>query len=164
MPPLSTPFSKTCDFLYQILDSELSPYLELLVRKRCFWPSQSYCFDVISAGDSCEFNTNECSSNPCQNGATCKDEINKYTCECKPGYTGTQETFTKTSYKSNGVEYCYKINLRKPFCDIHLLSFLVAPLLKSGATYLLSMVSVGMCVCMYVCLCMCGQLKFNFKY
>ena len=46
--------------------------------------------------------------------------------------------------------------------------FLVAPLLKSGATYLLTMVSVGMCVClfvcMYVCMYVCGQLQFNFKY
>ena len=35
--------------------------------------------------------------------------------------------------------------------------FLVAPLLKSGATYLLSTVSVGMFVCLYVCMyvCMC---------
>ena len=33
--------------------------------------------------------------------------------------------------------------------------FLVAPLLKSGATYLLCMVSVGMFVCMYVCVSVC---------
>ena len=38
--------------------------------------------------------------------------------------------------------------------------FLVAPFLKNGATYLLSTVSV----CLYVCVCVCGQLKFNFKY
>ena len=33
--------------------------------------------------------------------------------------------------------------------------FLVAPLLKSGATYLLSTVSVGMFVCLYVCMYVC---------
>uniref|UniRef100_K1QI49 Versican core protein n=1 Tax=Magallana gigas TaxID=29159 RepID=K1QI49_MAGGI len=27
---------------------------------------------------------------PCQNGGTCLDLINKYECQCVPGYTGTQ--------------------------------------------------------------------------
>ena len=31
---------------------------------------------------------NECESDPCQNGATCVDGINSYTCECVKGYTG----------------------------------------------------------------------------
>ena len=39
---------------------------------------------------------------------------------------------------------------------------------SSRATYLLTTVSVGMCVCvsvcMYVCMYVCGQLQFNFKY
>ncbi|WAR19177.1 FBP1-like protein [Mya arenaria] len=30
----------------------------------------------------------ECSSNPCQNGATCVDSVNRYSCECAVGYTG----------------------------------------------------------------------------
>ena len=34
-------------------------------------------------------NINECASNPCENGATCIDEINGFTCECSPGYSGT---------------------------------------------------------------------------
>ena len=32
---------------------------------------------------------NECSSSPCQNGGTCTDHVNKYTCSCIAGYTGT---------------------------------------------------------------------------
>jgi len=32
---------------------------------------------------------NECSSDPCQNGATCKDDVNGYACGCADGYTGT---------------------------------------------------------------------------
>ena len=33
---------------------------------------------------------NECESDPCENGGTCEDEINAYTCVCAPGYNGTQ--------------------------------------------------------------------------
>lgn len=31
----------------------------------------------------------ECASNPCQNGATCNDQVNGYTCTCSGGWTGT---------------------------------------------------------------------------
>ena len=28
----------------------------------------------------------ECASSPCQNGGTCNDRVNKYTCTCDFGY------------------------------------------------------------------------------
>ena len=31
---------------------------------------------------------NECSSGPCDNGGSCVDQVNHYTCHCKPGYRG----------------------------------------------------------------------------
>jgi Notch-like protein len=31
---------------------------------------------------------NECSSDPCNNGGTCKDLVNKYECTCVAGYDG----------------------------------------------------------------------------
>ena len=37
----------------------------------------------------------------------------------------------------------------------HSLQFLVAPSLETGATYLLSIASVGMFVCLYVCMYVC---------
>ncbi|XP_077984887.1 uncharacterized protein LOC144439473 [Glandiceps talaboti] len=36
--------------------------------------------------DDCQ-DVNECLSNPCQNGATCNDNIDSYTCTCIKGYT-----------------------------------------------------------------------------
>ena len=30
----------------------------------------------------------ECASSPCQNGGTCIDDLNAYTCNCIPGYEG----------------------------------------------------------------------------
>jgi len=32
---------------------------------------------------------NECESNPCQNGGSCTDNVNSYSCACVDGYTGT---------------------------------------------------------------------------
>lgn len=31
---------------------------------------------------------NECGSNPCQNGGTCTDHLNRYRCLCMQGYNG----------------------------------------------------------------------------
>ncbi|XP_014854595.1 PREDICTED: sushi, nidogen and EGF-like domain-containing protein 1, partial [Poecilia mexicana] len=39
-------------------------------------------------GRRCQINVNECASNPCQNGGSCKDQINGFICECPPGYMG----------------------------------------------------------------------------
>ena len=33
--------------------------------------------------------TDECASNPCENGASCTDEVDGYSCECAAGYVGT---------------------------------------------------------------------------
>ncbi|VDI73005.1 Hypothetical predicted protein [Mytilus galloprovincialis] len=37
----------------------------------------------------CFTDINECSSNPCQNGATCNDQVNRYHCTCADGFTDT---------------------------------------------------------------------------
>lgn len=39
-------------------------------------------------GTNCDQNINECSSNPCQNGGTCTDGINGFTCACTAQWTG----------------------------------------------------------------------------
>ncbi|XP_045469521.1 fat-like cadherin-related tumor suppressor homolog isoform X5 [Harmonia axyridis] len=40
------------------------------------------------AGELCEFDLNECESNPCQNGATCINEVGSFRCNCLPNTTG----------------------------------------------------------------------------
>lgn len=40
--------------------------------------------------DHCEENIDDCPGNLCQNGATCMDRVNEYSCLCPPAFTGTQ--------------------------------------------------------------------------
>ena len=42
----------------------------------------------ISSPSSIFADIDDCESNPCQNGATCVDGIDSYTCECANGYSG----------------------------------------------------------------------------
>ena len=44
--------------------------------------------ETFITGLLCDYNTDECESSPCQNSATCIDEINSYTCQCASGFTG----------------------------------------------------------------------------
>lgn len=39
-------------------------------------------------GRNCEINIDDCEKNMCQNGATCVDGVNTYTCACPPTFTG----------------------------------------------------------------------------
>lgn len=39
-------------------------------------------------GDMCETNINDCVDHKCVNNATCIDQVESYSCECLPGYTG----------------------------------------------------------------------------
>ncbi|KAK3607491.1 hypothetical protein CHS0354_010303 [Potamilus streckersoni] len=51
-------------------------------------PGSAFCFcpDGFN-GEPCQ-DINECQSNPCQNGATCTDQVNNFTCMCVAGFTG----------------------------------------------------------------------------
>lgn len=42
------------------------------------------------AGELCNFEYNECESNPCQNAGECIDHIGSFECRCTKGYTGNR--------------------------------------------------------------------------
>lgn len=42
------------------------------------------------AGELCNFEYNECESNPCQNDGECIDHIGNFECRCSKGYTGAR--------------------------------------------------------------------------
>ena len=60
------------------------------VHGRCVASSASYscACEPGYAGVMCNVNVDDCKSNPCKNGATCVDGVNRYTCLCSAGYTG----------------------------------------------------------------------------
>ncbi|KAI0242791.1 hypothetical protein LSAT2_011097 [Lamellibrachia satsuma] len=67
--------------------------------------------------------TNECASNPCQNGGTCNDEVNKYSCDCGLGYAGVNcqidECF-RTTYTHGQLWLQYRPNCHKYIvCEPH---------------------------------------------
>uniref|UniRef100_T1IJR3 Notch n=1 Tax=Strigamia maritima TaxID=126957 RepID=T1IJR3_STRMM len=58
-------------------------------------------------GKHCDKDINECATTPCQNGATCNDYVNSYTCNCMMGFSGTDcetndEDCTSTSCMNGG--------------------------------------------------------------
>ena len=53
-------------------------------------PHYVYALDCsyLSMCDVVLVDINECTSNPCENGAICTDAVDAYTCACIAGYTG----------------------------------------------------------------------------
>ena len=64
-------------------------------------------FDFFFLGKTCEINVNECMSNPCQNNATCIDDVNGYVCECLHGFRGNR--------------YMYCTYLHVCVCNMHVM-------------------------------------------
>jgi Notch-like protein len=58
--------------------------------KYLIWPMHMTTFACATGyrGKNCEENIDDCPGNLCQNGATCVDDINRYSCLCPPTYVG----------------------------------------------------------------------------
>ena len=55
----------------------------------------------------------ECASNPCQNGGTCADDVNRYDCTCEAGYTGADCETSRPTYNNElltTVQHFFKSN------------------------------------------------------
>lgn len=81
-----------------------------------------YSNTVPCAGKRCEYDIDECGSNPCQHGGQCLDRLNGYTCQCLPGYTGTN---CETNMDDCAVNPCRNggacidlVNAYKCVCDL----------------------------------------------
>lgn len=48
------------------------------------------CFPSGFAGELCDYEYNECESNPCLNDGECIDQIGGYECKCSKGYIGNR--------------------------------------------------------------------------
>lgn len=63
-----------------------------------FLPVSYNCLcDSGWSGKNCDINNNECESNPCMNGGTCKDMTSGYVCTCRVGFTGQFVCMTEMS-------------------------------------------------------------------
>ena len=68
------PFGVPCNIYITIY-----PCVYNFVTKNCF------------PGKTCDVDVNECMSDPCQNNATCVDDVNGYICECLNGFKGRRK-------------------------------------------------------------------------
>ncbi|XP_063095721.1 protein crumbs homolog 1 isoform X2 [Cavia porcellus] len=53
----------------------------------CYRPGQLLC-SPEAGGVNCELQVDKCWSQPCLNGATCRDALEAYFCDCAPGFLG----------------------------------------------------------------------------
>ena len=51
-------------------------------------------------GEKCEINIDDCTEESCENGGTCEDGINSYSCNCIEGFEGSSKIHYSNDVKS----------------------------------------------------------------
>ncbi|KAI8515712.1 hypothetical protein Bbelb_065250 [Branchiostoma belcheri] len=78
-------------------------------------------YELGSNNKSC-VDTDDCRSNPCENGATCHDGNGNYSCECPSGYKGVDCEFAPCSEDYEPPEYgsatCADVSTGGRFCTV----------------------------------------------
>lgn len=86
-----TPSSVECRSVAEI---SISFILHIYIRRggKQVSYSQTHFLSLSTgfAGELCNFEYNECESNPCQNAGECIDHIGSFECRCTKGYTGNR--------------------------------------------------------------------------
>lgn len=70
------------------------------------------------SGPNCDINNNECESNPCMNGGTCKDMTSGYHCTCRVGFTGQLQPYDITVIQYNPLPLMAHWECVFPLADI----------------------------------------------
>lgn len=68
------------------IDAPARRVMKAHIAKQVDCSNSKLTHDLILS--SCCSDINECASNPCQNGGSCLDRVNRYMCRCIPGYVG----------------------------------------------------------------------------
>jgi hypothetical protein len=67
-------------------------YVVAVIESKGIWRDDDI-FVLASTGfggPECNFEYNECESNPCSNGGTCLDRVGEFQCICPSGYAGSR--------------------------------------------------------------------------
>ena len=83
--------SQTCHNLSQSLLPCHVSFQTLTMTVRLIFSNVIHFYWCVSFSET----NNDCSLNPCHNGATCVPTGSSYTCLCKDGYEGTQCELSK---------------------------------------------------------------------
>lgn len=63
-------------------------------------------FLLLSSGENCETEINECDSNPCQHNGTCSDLQGNYECQCPTGMMGYGQNYALLKHLSDSCVSC----------------------------------------------------------